>query len=72
MPLEDAGMKALCNQPQQIRGTKEAQCRVPWVGFVTALPFLRVKFSTNNEQLTLPSIKHDTMIAESIEQALVG
>lgn len=71
LPLEDPGMKTLRNRPQQTGGTKEAQCGVPWVGFITAIPFLRVKFSMNNEQLTLPSIKHDMMVAESMEQALV-
>jgi len=64
-------MKAPCNPPQQTGGTKDAQRGVPWVGFITAILFLRVKFSMNNEQLTLPWIKHDMMIAESTEQALV-
>lgn len=68
-PLEDAGMKPLCNRPLETGGTKEVQCRVPWVCFITDIAFLRIKFSMSNEQLTLPSIKHNTVIAESIEQA---
>lgn len=66
LPLEDAGMKPLCNRPLETGGPKEVQCRVPWVCFITDIAFLRVKFSVSNEQLTLPSIKHNTVIAESI------